>query len=168
MSRGVVERCAGPVIAASVSEFIWLCCFRRPCSPGVLPPLCLPHSFFHGISWCLREGIYLMETSHLDWCVPKSFSLQNVWLWISICSHLLQEEAVLMALTSEVSNTEVPNLTLSTFRILRLEAITLGSFLINNELSIFQEFIGDLRCSMTLLWFIFLYLHINFFACMCV
>ena len=36
-----------------------------------------------------------METSHLGLSVPRSLTLCNVWSRVSICSHLLPEEAAL-------------------------------------------------------------------------
>ena len=71
--------------------------FRKTCFLGALHSLWLFYSLcllFLKVLWALRGGID--GDLFLGLSVPRSLTLNTVWLLVSICSHLLQEEASLM------------------------------------------------------------------------
>lgn len=65
------------VLAASIS----VSSYPGPCSPGVLHLFWVPPLLRGSLS---SKGRDMMETSHLDLCIPRSLFLYNVWHWISI------------------------------------------------------------------------------------
>lgn len=100
---------AEPLLAAPVSvsqthfvTFIYRAQFSLcPPSPLALtlfmPPLL--HILHTLQSLLSSEGAgarELLETSHVELCVPRTLPLHTVWLCISVCSHLLEDEAFLM------------------------------------------------------------------------
>lgn len=50
---------------------------------SVISLVTTPSAFsFHGFHLALRR--YLMEVIHLEMFVPRSLTLQNIWLWVSL------------------------------------------------------------------------------------
>lgn len=71
-------------LSSSVPGSFWC---GRPCFLDVLHPLWLLHSLL--CLWFLHdllslEGKDLMEVSHLRLVIPRSLTLHNVYLWVSV------------------------------------------------------------------------------------
>lgn len=95
MHRGPDTNSCRPAWCFKLYEFLTAFWFWGPCSPGITPSG--SQSFY--LPFCRVSEPWRMEFDDYNpfrLIFPRSWNLNDVWLWDFICFHLLQEKAYLM------------------------------------------------------------------------